>query len=207
MRNHLVFNPSLSLWRVWEVMRNKFLIPSSWPQPLPSTYEAAGAVSLPWAFHKPRMNGCLFSVDCSCFCPSPVPSTPLRTPVPHFELEGIGWDSLAFLQIAFQLPQLLKERCTPCICNITIKKLTHYIRVRLDFVSVGMTIMFFFLVLILPSTPKIFRNFCVSRTIFSDLQLSYSTLDICMIQYRLRTAFCLKISTGCIFLQFCLPSN
>lgn len=136
IQNLLGFNPSLSLWRVWEVMRNKSLIPLLDLSPLPSTYEAAGAVFLPWAFHKPRMNGCLVYVDCSCFCPSPVPSTPLRTPVPHFELEEIGWDSLAFLWITFQLPQLLTERCTPCICIITIKNLKHYIRVRLDFVSV-----------------------------------------------------------------------
>lgn len=113
----------------------------------------------------------------------------------------------SFLWIAFKLPQLLTEWCTPCIFIITIVKLTHYIRVRLDLVSLGKTITFFLLVLILLSTPKIFRNFCVSRTIFSDPKLIYSTLDIRLIQCRLRTAFCLKISTGCIFLQFCLPSN
>lgn len=107
----------------------------------------------------------------------------------------------------FQLPQLLTRRCTSYISIITTEKLIHYIRVRLDFVSVGMTIIFFLLVLFMPSTPKIYINFCVSRPIFSDLPFNHSTFDIHMIQYRLRTAFCLKIPTGCIFLQFCLPSN
>lgn len=79
--------------------------------------------------------------------------------------------------------------------------------VRLDFVSVGMTITFCVLVFIKPSTPKIFINFCVSRPISSDLQFNYSTFDIHMIQHRLRTSFSLKFSTGCIFLQFCLPSD
>lgn len=83
----------------------------------------------------------------------------------------------------------------------------HYIRVRLEFVCVGMTITFLILVLITPSTPKIYINLCISRSIFSDLPFNHSTFDIHMVQYRLKTAFCLKISTGCIFLQFCLPSN
>lgn len=75
--------------------------------------------------------------------PAPVPSIALRTPVPHLELEGIGWDSLAFLWIPFQLPHLLTKRCIPRIFIITIEKLIIYIRVRVDFVSFGMTITLF----------------------------------------------------------------
>lgn len=159
------------------------------------------SVSLPWAFHKPRMSGCLF-LSMVLLLPF---SCPIRTPVPHFwrELVEILW----LLWIALQLLQLLTKRCTLYIFIITMEKLILYIRVRLDFISVGMTITSFLLVLITPSTPKSFINFRVSRPIFSDLQFNYSTFDIHVIECRLTTAFCLKISTSCIFLQFCLPSN
>lgn len=39
---------------------------------------------------------------------------------------------------------------------------------------------------------KISINFCVSSPIFCDLHFNYSTFDIHMTQYRLRTAFSLK---------------
>lgn len=121
-------------------MRNKFLIPSSWPQPsMQHLWCSWNLCHCRGLFTSPGWTDASFLL----IAPAPVPSITLRTPVPHLELEGIGWDSLAFLWIPFQLPHLLTKRCIPPIFIITIEKLILYIRVRLDFVSFGMTITFF----------------------------------------------------------------
>lgn len=107
-----------------------FLIPSSQPQPptqhlwgswnlchCQGLFTSPGwtdASSLCWLF-------LLLPFSCTQYTPKGTTAT--------FWV-GRNWlRFFGFLWMAFQLPQLLTKRCTPCIFIITIEKFIHYIRV------------------------------------------------------------------------------
>lgn len=179
------------------------------PGPFFSTSGSSNLCHWQRAFHEPRMNGHLHCWLLPLLPFSCIQHTPKETSV-TFWVEGNCLRSFGSLWIAYQVSHLLIFRCTLCIFIITIRKkyygqLINYIKlewVRLDFISVCMTITFFCFHYAFHA--KISINFCVSSPIFSHLHFNYSTFDIPMIQYKLRIAFSLKFSASCVFLQFFL---